>query len=105
MSVKLTPLPAQSLYDANRFTWEQVHRIQQSTPQNGGPAARLNDAEAPVETPAVAAAEPVERERAPKPAGPAGGVYIPPFKLAQMMRDADDKEGKVQNPVVHGQYV
>ena len=64
--------------------------------QNGGPAARLNDAEAPAETAAVAAAEPVERERAPKPAGPAGGVYIPPFKLAQMMRDADDKEGKVQ---------
>lgn len=64
--------------------------------QNGGPAARLNDAEAPAETAAVAAAEPAERERAPKPAGPAGGVYIPPFKLAQMMRDADDKEGKVQ---------
>lgn len=58
-----------------------------------GVAARVNDAEAPAETPAVAAAEPVER--APKPAGPAGGVYIPPFKLAQMMRDADDKEGKV----------
>jgi pre-mRNA-splicing factor CWC22 len=26
-------------------------------------------------------------------AGPAGGVYIPPFKLAQMMAEAADKEG------------
>lgn len=61
--------------------------------QNGGRAARANDVEALAKTAAVAAAEPVER--APKPAGPAGGVYIPPFKLAQMMRDAEDKEGKV----------
>jgi pre-mRNA-splicing factor CWC22 len=29
--------------------------------------------------------------RAEKPAGPAGGAYIPPFKLAQMMREVDDK--------------
>lgn len=33
-------------------------------------------------------------ERAPlveKPSGRSGGVYIPPFKLAQMMKDVDDK--------------
>lgn len=39
---------------------------------------------------AVADAEP-PRERAAKPAGKAGGVYIPPFKLAQLLREADDK--------------
>lgn len=36
-----------------------------------------------------------ERDAAPvrKAAGPAGGVYIPPFKLAQMMAEQQDKEG------------
>ncbi len=31
------------------------------------------------------------RERVEKPAGKAGGVYIPPFKLAQMLREAKDE--------------
>ena len=38
--------------------------------------------------------EPAEAEKpAPmeKPAGRAGGVYIPPFKLAQMLREAQDE--------------
>ena len=64
--------------------------------QNGGAAAAGADvAEAPSEAPAAAAAV-VPRERTQKPAGPAGGAYIPPFKLAQMMRDTEDKEGKVR---------
>ncbi len=64
-------------------------------PQIGGPAARVDDAEAAAAAPAAAAVVPAA-ERVPKPAGPAGGAYIPPFKLAQMMRDAEDKEGKVR---------
>ena len=33
-----------------------------------------------------------ERDPVPeKPSGRSGGVYIPPFKLAQMMKDVDDK--------------
>lgn len=34
---------------------------------------------------------PAPRVRAERPAGPAGGAYIPPFKLAQMMAEVDDK--------------
>ncbi len=37
---------------------------------------------------------PVAKEKpaaAEKPAGKAGGVYIPPFKLAQMLREAKDE--------------
>ncbi|KAL2611804.1 hypothetical protein R1flu_023496 [Riccia fluitans] len=33
----------------------------------------------------------VERERPPLPPGRGGGVYIPPFKLAQMLREVDDQ--------------
>ena len=53
-----------------------------------GPAARLvtevadDAAPAPPESTAVA-------ERPAQKMGPAGGAYIPPFKLAQMMRDAE----------------
>ncbi|KAL4421935.1 hypothetical protein ABPG77_007877 [Micractinium sp. CCAP 211/92] len=46
--------------------------------------------------PPAAAAEPAApeapRERKALTAGPAGGVYIPPFKLAQMMAEVQDRE-------------
>lgn len=55
--------------------------------RNGPPP----EAQGPAE-PAAAAVAPEPRERKPLAAGPAGGVYIPPFKLAQMMAEASDKE-------------
>ncbi|KAL0022308.1 hypothetical protein WJX79_009133 [Trebouxia sp. C0005] len=40
-----------------------------------------------------AAATEAPKERTVLKAGPAGGAYIPPFRLAQMMREANDKSG------------
>ena len=54
-----------------------------------GHASMQDDGAGPAAA-ALADAEP-PHERAAKPAGKAGGVYIPPFKLAQMLREADDK--------------
>lgn len=49
--------------------------------------AQQTDGEAPLAAAAEpAAAAPVERK--PLRAGPSGGAYVPPFKLAQMMREA-----------------
>ena len=48
---------------------------------------QVGAAEKPVEEPAPAEA----RVRAERPAGPAGGAYIPPFKLAQMIAEVDDR--------------
>ena len=46
---------------------------------------------------AVAADAAAPRERVGRPAGRAGGVYIPPFKLAQMLREeADESSAKYQ---------
>ena len=48
--------------------------------------------------------EPAEAEKpAPmeKPAGRAGGVYIPPFKLAQMLREAQDALRKSLNGLIN----
>lgn len=39
-------------------------------------------------------AQAAPRERVERPAGKAGGVYIPPFKLAQMLREAKDESSK-----------
>ncbi|BFI28735.1 pre-mRNA-splicing factor CWC22 [Marchantia polymorpha subsp. ruderalis] len=39
----------------------------------------------------VAEVKKVERERPQLPPGRSGGVYIPPFKLAQMLKEVDDK--------------
>eukprot|EP00897_Mesotaenium_endlicherianum_P004531 jgi/Mesen1/4105/ME000216S03356 len=39
------------------------------------------------------AAAPPRAPAAPLPPGKAGGVYIPPFKLARMMREIDDRAG------------
>ncbi|EFN55449.1 hypothetical protein CHLNCDRAFT_52248 [Chlorella variabilis] len=55
--------------------------------RNGVAAEAAPPAEA-----AAPAAAPEPRERKPVAAGPAGGVYIPPFKLAQMMAEAADRE-------------
>lgn len=76
----------------------QLYTVFPPPPQIGGLAARVDDAEAAAAAPAAAAVVPAA-ERVPKPAGPAGGAYIPPFKLAQMMRDAEDKEGKARTLV------
>ena len=57
-------------------------------PQNGG--TRPNGP--PPSAPPTAAVQP-PRERKPLPLGRAGGAYIPPFKLAQMMAEVEDKEG------------
>ena len=53
---------------------------------------KVQEHEARAQAAAAAAPAPAEpRVRTEKPAGPAGGAYIPPFKLAQMMREVDDK--------------
>lgn len=48
-------------------------------------AAEADAAPAPTAAPAEEAPAPVERKQL--KAGPAGGAYIPPFRLAQMMKE------------------
>jgi hypothetical protein len=52
---------------------------------------RAQDGAGPAAAAVADGAAPPARERPERPAGKAGGVYIPPFKLAQLLREADDK--------------
>lgn len=67
----------------SRGRGRREERRRSASPQQNG---RRGEGPAP----AAAAAPPAERK--PLAAGPAGGVYIPPFKLAQMMAEIEDKQ-------------
>lgn len=78
--------------DDRRSHWEHQERQLSNGEAEVGPSVGGNGRGGrSAEGTAKEADEVVKEKPAEKPAGRSGGVYVPPFKLAQMMKDVDDK--------------